>query len=118
MLERRKPASREQRVIAVHFGDEGFLRGHGEHLCRRNAEHRRTHVDLALDFRLDLRRRAELIPKAVDLVQNDDSARFGCGVFARQMLLPDVERSEEHTSELQSHSDLVCRLLLEKKKTT
>src|SRR5438034_9325015 len=27
-----------------------------------------------------------------------------------------VRRSEEHTSELQSHSDLVCRLLLEKKK--
>src|SRR5438034_1927233 len=31
--------------------------------------------------------------------------------FARSAL-----RSEEHTSELQSHSDLVCRLLLEKKK--
>src|SRR5438034_8792510 len=36
-------------------------------------------------------------------------------------LIPDAqhqkeERSEEHTSELQSHSDLVCRLLLEKKK--
>src|SRR5260221_5275959 len=28
-----------------------------------------------------------------------------------------LPRSEEHTSELQSHSDLVCRLLLEKKKT-
>src|SRR5260221_2245837 len=27
-----------------------------------------------------------------------------------------LPRSEEHTSELQSHSDLVCRLLLEKKK--
>src|SRR5438477_7096043 len=27
-------------------------------------------------------------------------------------------RSEEHTSELQSHVNLVCRLLLEKKKTT
>src|SRR5438034_1047825 len=27
-----------------------------------------------------------------------------------------MKRSEEHTSELQSHSDLVCRLLLEKKK--
>src|SRR5438034_2452219 len=27
-----------------------------------------------------------------------------------------VARSEEHTSELQSHSELVCRLLLEKKK--
>src|SRR2546428_1508180 len=29
-----------------------------------------------------------------------------------------VDRSEEHTSELQSRSDLVCRLLLEKKKNT
>src|SRR5947207_6875678 len=29
-----------------------------------------------------------------------------------------AQRSEEHTSELQSHSDLVCRLLLEKKKKT
>src|SRR5438132_4847231 len=29
-----------------------------------------------------------------------------------------VPRSEEHTSELQSHSDIVCRLLLEKKKKT
>src|SRR5438034_3271199 len=29
---------------------------------------------------------------------------------------PIAARSEEHTSELQSHSDLVCRLLLEKKK--
>src|SRR6266540_7313019 len=29
-----------------------------------------------------------------------------------------TRRSEEHTSELQSHHDLVCRLLLEKKKKT
>src|SRR5699024_11809794 len=29
-----------------------------------------------------------------------------------------LDRSEEHTSELQSRFDLVCRLLLEKKKTT
>src|SRR5205085_11111329 len=29
---------------------------------------------------------------------------------------PSVQRSEEHTSELQSQSNLVCRLLLEKKK--
>src|SRR5260370_25016726 len=28
-----------------------------------------------------------------------------------------ISRSEEHTSELQSHLNLVCRLLLEKKKT-
>src|SRR5260221_9664375 len=35
-----------------------------------------------------------------------------------QGLAGEDRRSEEHTSELQSHSDLVCRLLLEKKKTT
>src|SRR3712207_8396234 len=36
----------------------------------------------------------------------------------RQMFhLPGRERSEEHTSELQSRQYLVCRLLLEKKKT-
>src|SRR5215204_7807230 len=36
------------------------------------------------------------------------------------LIIPDEQedRSEEHTSELQSHSDLVCRLLLEKKKKT
>src|SRR5260221_3908331 len=38
-----------------------------------------------------------------DLARDGDSA-------AREIAL----RSEEHTSELQSHSDLVCRLLLEK----
>src|SRR5690349_23157413 len=31
---------------------------------------------------------------------------------------PQLQRSEEHTSELQSRRDLVCRLLLEKKKKT
>src|SRR5438132_9357752 len=31
------------------------------------------------------------------------------------LLAQPEQRSEEHTSELQSHSDLVCRLLLEKK---
>src|SRR5438132_3241340 len=36
--------------------------------------------------------------------------------FGRPIALTDQPRSEEHTSELQSHSDLVCRLLLEKKK--
>src|SRR5438132_4006818 len=38
---------------------------------------------------------------------------------AKELDLPTIThvvRSEEHTSELQSHSDLVCRLLLEKKK--
>src|SRR5438132_8587109 len=39
-------------------------------------------------------------------------SRWKCAARSR-MAVP--ERSEEHTSELQSHSDLVCRLLLEKK---
>src|SRR5206468_12572806 len=39
------------------------------------------------------------------------------GALQRQRLMTGIGRSEEHTSELQSRSELVCRLLLEKKKT-
>src|SRR5690349_24007598 len=37
-------------------------------------------------------------------------------VIGHEVAVPAVDRSEEHTSELQSRRDLVCRLLLEKKK--
>src|SRR5260221_8904610 len=57
----------------------------------------------------------------IELVQLD--ARGALGVIGQHQHVGAVgregqldERSEEHTSELQSHSDLVCRLLLEKKK--
>src|SRR2546421_1027287 len=45
------------------------------------------------------------------------------GAFLPHLLMPALQRaiafrSEEHTSELQSRSDLVCRLLLEKKNKT
>src|SRR5437588_3218395 len=53
-----------------------------------------------------------LIEKQADLIKpfkNSFIAAMGGTIGA-------VARSEEHTSELQSHSDLVCRLLLEKKK--
>src|SRR5438034_6506968 len=43
-------------------------------------------------------------------------AGAGCLAGAIQSTARRGCRSEEHTSELQSHSDLVCRLLLEKKK--
>src|SRR3989440_1188629 len=48
-------------------------------------------------------------------------ARFPCGCWdprgrRRTFSCMTAARSEEHTSELQSRSDLVCRLLLEKKK--
>src|SRR5260370_22871980 len=42
--------------------------------------------------------------------------RHGAGLG--KALQPGRARSEEHTSELQSHLNLVCRLLLEKKKKT
>src|SRR2546427_3030791 len=43
--------------------------------------------------------------------------RIGQGISAHKCLIVvDGDRSEEHTSELQSQSNLVCRLLLEKKK--
>src|SRR5690625_4474283 len=46
---------------------------------------------------------------------------FQQGIFVAEELagqnpMPIIERSEEHTSELQSRGHLVCRLLLEKKK--
>src|SRR2546427_6635332 len=52
-----------------------------------------------------------LIRGKLKLVLEKDGQRFETILTDR-----DVVRSEEHTSELQSQSNLVCRLLLEKKK--
>src|SRR3712207_7318587 len=51
-------------------------------------------------------------------LDNDDRTLAWCAaaVFALISLVAVGERSEEHTSELQSRQYLVCRLLLEKKK--
>src|SRR5260370_7936717 len=46
------------------------------------------------------------------LTQRETSSRARSRIESRD------DRSEEHTSELQSHLNLVCRLLLEKKTTT
>src|SRR5260221_7028701 len=43
-------------------------------------------------------------------------SRGSANAIVKRRLSVFATRSEEHTSELQSHSDLVCRLLLEKKK--
>src|SRR5207249_9246064 len=43
--------------------------------------------------------------------------RVGRALRAGEARLQNIERSEEHTSELQSRFELVCRLLLEKKKS-
>src|SRR5256885_5689858 len=47
---------------------------------------------------------------AIQVITADDISRSGASS------IPEVLRSEEHTSELQSPCNLVCRLLLEKKK--
>src|SRR5699024_12235002 len=54
---------------------------------------------------------------------NSNAGELFIGIIFRQVIIPaagtdgaDLRRSEEHTSELQSRFDLVCRLLLEKKK--
>src|SRR5688572_30932928 len=67
------------------------------------------------------RRHARIVP-AVDVSLADQLKQFSFGkhyireVEARELDLLRKRRSEEHTSELQSQSNLVCRLLLEKKK--
>src|SRR5690606_38967551 len=70
----------------------------------------------------------ELNNSAKNFIKNSDtSTRFKYGTtqdtyiipfiaMAIDAYIPEPERSEEHTSELQSRENLVCRLLLEKKK--
>src|SRR5437773_7541966 len=59
------------------------------------------------------RRSSDLGQRRLDRLAQLGDLRIGQGAVRRPELQP---RSEEHTSELQSHHDLVCRLLLEKKK--
>src|SRR5690349_21866359 len=61
--------------------------------------------------------------RSIDGLQWEDASEFLLYSEAQRRLSildgrpPAKVRSEEHTSELQSRRDLVCRLLLEKKKT-
>src|SRR5436190_11719394 len=50
--------------------------------------------------------------RSIDGSESSGAERW---LHRRRRVRAHVDRSEEHTSELQSHSDLVCRLLLEKK---
>src|SRR3712207_7460259 len=63
-------------------------------------------------FRLDYDREINSAPRSVIAKFPPDDPKL------RSFLLPFYERSEEHTSELQSRQYLVCRLLLEKKNST
>src|SRR5437588_6975884 len=58
----------------------------------------------------------DLLDERRQLVQWNAHELEVLAAFGARLALLERGRSEEHTSELQSHSDLVCRLLLEKKK--
>src|SRR2546427_12436985 len=73
---------------------------------------------LDLDLHVHAGRQIELRQRVHRLgarIENVDQPLVGLQLELLAALLVDV-RSEEHTSELQSQSNLVCRLLLEKKK--
>src|SRR5438067_8383338 len=58
-----------------------------------------------------------LFRSALDLALRKDLGKYQRYIAGLKLTdYRDVTRSEEHTSELQSRFDLVCRLLLEKKK--
>src|SRR5260221_8897107 len=68
---------------------------------------------------LDLREARDVVDVLVGVERGELAARLGEAVHDLHLHRAQAgveRRSEEHTSELQSHSDLVCRLLLEKKK--
>src|SRR3712207_8028916 len=56
------------------------------------------------------------LPSSIGHIRNGALKPLATIAAKRASLLPEVPRSEEHTSELQSRQYLVCRLLLEKKK--
>src|SRR2546430_5991333 len=81
------------------------------------------HALFVIFFFLMIRRppRSTLFPYTTLFRSHDDACLARCGIHdipSRLFLCRRTpSRSEEHTSELQSQSNLVCRLLLEKKKT-
>src|SRR2546430_12620783 len=89
----RRTIAPEQPLDGLHRGDDVGLRGGGE------GREQRGHFVV----RAGVERGEQLAPRR----------REGQVALAT----PGRKRSEEHTSELQSQSNLVCRLLLEKKKS-
>src|SRR5437773_7971865 len=79
--------------------------------CRRHQRFRTYHAD-------EPRPHSWLCPRNKKSGTSHLRTAWTCALTARgeEMARAAFFRSEEHTSELQSHHDLVCRLLLEKKK--
>src|SRR5690606_39571855 len=71
----------------------------------------RTAEPLPVDAYADSRRTGSFI-----LIDPSDGTTLTAGMVGESIRMKEPVRSEEHTSELQSRENLVCRLLLEKKK--
>src|SRR2546422_7088310 len=89
-------------VVAVIVKDTSYARNHAALPCPA-FDH--ATIDMA-----ELVAESE-IPSIAVFLEHREVFEFLIGIFV-------LMRSEEHTSELQSRLHLVCRLLLEKKKTT
>src|SRR5438309_4880273 len=63
-----------------------------------------------------LQKEMERVGKALGALGHANGSRRGKRILSKEARERIAERSEEHTSELQSQFHLVCRLLLEKKK--
>src|SRR5437588_5724742 len=88
-------------------------------LARRELEFRRAALPLAVPFCCGSGTAFYCTAKEGQKRRRSRPGGRGQGSVRNQFRVVFVrldQRSEEHTSELQSHSDLVCRLLLEKKK--
>src|SRR5438034_10166497 len=95
---RKQRAAEEERLAAARAAEEERLA----------AERRRLEAEAA--------RKAQEERERQERAEAEARARQRAEQEAREAAERECRRSEEHTSELQSHSDLVCRLLLEKKK--
>src|SRR5438093_7799968 len=91
----------------VRLDIEGGVEIGGSEVLHRSPPHDKLARDRTDDQPVGAARRLERAAEQVLVARLVDSERAG------QL---DVRRSEEHTSELQSLTNLVCRLLLEKKK--
>src|SRR2546427_1013953 len=118
-------------IVGIPRSKAEFVMVGAEMFCRSAGKPNFAVNRLSKENRVGVDRRVALVHEGNDAAAVSAAAQVGTSLFRseiRQMMLdrraypfadfasPVSRRSEEHTSELQSQSNLVCRLLLEKKK--